>query len=76
MEYYLIPPEILKDLYEWNHTTKENINQIKKNITDTQERLLKNNVRMNEEMKKIVEQKIENQFHFLKRDLQETEENK
>ena len=51
MNYYLIEPIVLQDLYEWNMKMKEDIAQMRKKLIDTQEGLLKDNIRMNEEMK-------------------------
>ncbi len=45
-----------------------------KKVQDTQEGLLKDNIRMNEEMKKLVEEKVKDQFYNLKRELKQTEE--
>ena len=36
---------------------------MKKKVQDTQECLLKDNIRMNEEMKKLVEEKVKNQLN-------------
>lgn len=52
----------------------ENITIKKKKVQDTQESLLKDNIRINEEMKKLVEEKVKDQFYNLKRELKETEE--
>ena len=74
MDYYLIEPEIIKDLYQMEQTIVEDITIMKKKVQDTQEGLLKDNIRMNEEMKKLVAQKVEDQFYNLKQELKETEE--
>lgn len=47
---------------------------MKKKLQDTQEKLLKDNMRMNEQMKKLVEEKLKDQFYNLKQELKETEE--
>lgn len=52
----------------------ENITIMKKKVQNTQESLLKDNIRINEEMKKLVEEKVKDQFYNLKRELKETEE--
>ena len=74
MDYYLIEPEIIKDLYQMEQAIVEDIAIMKKKLQDTQEKLLKDNIRMNEEMKKLVEEKLKNQFYNLKQELKETEE--
>ena len=57
MNYYLVEPDIIKDLYQMEQAIVENITIMKKKVQDTQESLLKDNIRMNEEMKKLVEEK-------------------
>lgn len=52
----------------------DDITIMKKKVQDTQEGLLKDNIRMNEEMKKLVEEKVKDQFYNLKRELKQTEE--
>ena len=47
---------------------------MKKKIIDTQESISRDNIQMNEQMKKLVEEKIKDQFYYLKRDLKQTEE--
>lgn len=74
MNYYLVEPDIIKDLYQMEQAIVENITIMKKKVQDTQESLLKDNIRMNEEMKKLVEEKVKDQFYNLKRELKETEE--
>ena len=74
MDYYLIEPEIIKDLYQMEQVIVEDIAIMKKKLQDTQEKLLKDNIRMNEEMKKLVAQKVEDQFYNLKQELKGTEE--
>ena len=74
MDYYLIEPEIIKDLYQMEQTIVEDITIMKKKVQDTQEGLLKDNIQMNEEMKKLVEEKLRDQFYNLKQELKETEE--
>lgn len=74
MDYYLIEPEIIKDLYQMEQAMVDDITIMKKKVQDTQEKLLKDNIRMNEQMKKLVEEKIKDQFYYLKQDLKQTEE--
>ena len=74
INYYLIEPEIIKDLYQMEQAIVEDITIMKKKVQDTQEGLLKDNIRMNEEMKKLVEEKLKDQFYNLKQELKETEE--
>lgn len=74
MNYYLVEPDIIKDLYQMEQAIVENITIMKKKVQDTQESLLKGNIRMNEEMKKLVKEKVKDQFYNLKRELKETEE--
>ena len=62
MDYYLIEPGIIKDLYQMEQVMVEDITIMKKKVQDTQEKLLKDNIRMNEEMKKLVEEKLKDQF--------------
>ena len=52
----------------------EDITIMKKKVQDTQEGLLKDNIRMNEEIKKLVEKNLRDQFYNLKQELKETEE--
>mgnify|MGYP004613592143 CR=1 FL=1 len=52
MNYYLLEPERIKDLYRMEQAIVEDIIIMKKKVQDTQEGLLKDNIRMNEEMKK------------------------
>lgn len=47
---------------------------MKKKVQDTQEGISRGNIEMNEQMKKSVEEKIKDQFYYLKRDLKQTEE--
>lgn len=35
MEYYLIDPIVLQDLYQWNMKMKEDIAQMRKKVIDT-----------------------------------------
>ena len=74
MDYYLIEPEIIKDLYQMEQTIVQDIAIMKKKVQDTQEGLLKDNIRMNEEIKKLVEKNLRDQFYNLKQELKETEE--
>ena len=74
INYYLIEPEIIKDLYQMEQAIVEDITIMKKKVQDTQEGLLKDNMRMNEEMKKLVGEKLKDQFYNLKQELKETEE--
>lgn len=74
MNYYLLEPEIIKDLYKIEQAIVEDITIMKKKVQDTQEALLKENIRMNEEMKKLLEEKVKDQFYNLKRELKQTEE--
>ena len=74
MNYYLVEPEIIRDLYQMEQAIAEDMTIMKKKVQDTQEGLLKDNIRMNEEMKKLVEEKVKDQFYNLKRELKDTEE--
>lgn len=74
MDYYLIEPEIIKDLYQMEQVLVEDIAIMKKKVQDTQEKLLKDNIQMNEEMKELIEEKLKDQFYNLKQELKETEE--
>ena len=44
MDYYLIEPEIIKDLYQMEQVMVEDIAIMKKKLQDTQEKLLKDNI--------------------------------
>lgn len=50
----------------------EDIDIVKKKFQDTQENLLKDNIQMNEEMKKIMQEQMENRFYNVKQELKKS----
>lgn len=47
---------------------------MKKKVQNAQKGLLKDNIRLNEQMKKLVEEKLKDQFYNLKQELKDTEQ--
>ena len=54
----------------------ENITIMKKKVQDTQESLLKDNIRMNEEMKSLMEKNLKEQFYNLKQEMNSAKKEK